>query len=139
MDWGKMDERKHGKRRKLRGLGRFSEQKGCGCREEGAHLGDGDFVELQQALGRGQALADEDGVEAFEIGEDDELLDGGVVADVALGIGMGVAPLPGGSDEESNVEVGFAGVDRGRLRRLALLTAARFSIAALLPRWRWFG
>ena len=45
------------------------------------------------------------------------MLDGGVVADVALGVGMGVAPLPGGLAEEGDVEqVGFAGVDRGRLR-----------------------
>ena len=41
----------------------------------------------------------------------------GVVADVAVGVGMGVAPLPGGLAEEGDVEqVGFAGVDRCRLR-----------------------
>ena len=35
--------------------------------KQGAHLGDGDFVQLEQAFRLGQALADEDGVEAFEI------------------------------------------------------------------------
>jgi len=64
-------------------------------------LGDGDFVELPQLLGRGQALADEDGVEAFKIDEDDELLDGSVVAHVAVCVGVGVAPLRGGLAEES--------------------------------------
>ena len=49
-------------------------------------------------------MADEDGVEAFEVGQDDELLQRGVVAEVALGIGMGVAPLLGGLAEEGDVE-----------------------------------
>ena len=61
--------------------------------KEGAHLGDGDFVRLEEAFGLGQSLADEDGVEALKIGEDDKLLQRGVVAEVALGVGMGVAPL----------------------------------------------
>ena len=38
-------------------------------------------------------MADEHGVEAFEIGEDDELLQRGVVAEVALGARVGVAPF----------------------------------------------
>ena len=45
-------------------------------------MGDGDVVEGGEAFGLWQALADEHGVEAFEIGEDDELLQRGVVADV---------------------------------------------------------
>jgi hypothetical protein len=40
--------------------------------EEGPHLGDGDAVEGGEAFGLWQSLADEDGVEAFEVGEDDE-------------------------------------------------------------------
>ena len=85
-------------------------------RKEGAHLGDGDFVQLEQALRLGQTLADEHGVEAFEIGEDDELLQRRVVADVALGVGMGIAPLLRGLAEESDVEqVGFVGIDEGCL------------------------
>jgi hypothetical protein len=35
-------------------------------------LGDGDVVEGGEAFGLRQALADEDGVQAFEVGEDDE-------------------------------------------------------------------
>ena len=41
-------------------------------REEGAHLGDGDFVEFEQTLRCGQALADKHGVETLQIGEDPE-------------------------------------------------------------------
>ncbi len=64
-----------------------------------------------------QALADEHGVEAFEIGEDNELLQRGVVADVAVGSGLGVAPLFCGLAEEGDVEkVRFAGIDGGSLR-----------------------
>jgi len=40
-----------------------------------------------------------------------------VVADIALGVGMGVAPLRGGLAKEGDVEqVGFAGVNGSRLR-----------------------
>ena len=68
-------------------------------------------LKLPQTLRCGQALADKHGVETFEIGEDDELLNRRVVADIALGVGMGVAPLRGGLAKESDVEqVGFAGV-----------------------------
>ncbi len=57
-------------------------------------------------------MADEDGIEAFEVGEDDELLQRGVVADVAVGVGVGVAPLLRGLAEEGDVEqVGFVGID----------------------------
>ena len=60
--------------------------------EQSAHLGDGDVVQGPQALRLRESLADKDGVEAFEIGEDDELLQRGVVADVALRVGMSIAP-----------------------------------------------
>jgi hypothetical protein len=98
-----------------------------GIGQQGAHLGDGDLVELEEVFRGGKALANEHGVEAFEVGEDDELLEGCVVADVALGFGMGVAPLLGGLAEEGDVEqVGLAGVnevglglgDSGRDKRL---------------------
>lgn len=61
-------------------------------------------------------MADEDGIEAFQVGEDDELFEWGVVADVALGIGVGIAPLFGGLAEEGDVEeVGFVRIDEGCL------------------------
>lgn len=64
----------------------------------------------------GQALTDEHGIEACEIGEDDELLQWGVVAEVALGIGMSIAPLLRRLAEEGDVEqVGFVGIDEGAL------------------------
>lgn len=47
-------------------------------------MDDGDVLESGEAFGLWQALADEHGVEDFEIGEDDGLLQRGVVADVAL-------------------------------------------------------
>jgi len=85
--------------------------------EQGAHLGDGDAVECGEAFGLGQTFADEDGVEALEIRQDDELLQRGVVADVAIGVGMSVAPLLRGLAEEGDVEkVGLAGVNGGSLR-----------------------
>ena len=85
--------------------------------EQSAHLGDGDVVQGPQALRLRESLADKDGVEAFEIGEDDELLQRGVVADVALRVGMSIAPLLRGLAEEGDVEqVGLAGIHGGRLR-----------------------
>ena len=84
--------------------------------EQGAHLGDGDAVERCEAFRLRQSLADEDGVQAFEVGEDDELFERGVVADVALGVGVGVAPLLGGLSEKGDIEeVGLAGINRGGL------------------------
>ena len=63
-----------------------------------------------------QSLADEDGVQAFEVGEDDELFERGVVADVAFRVGVGVVPLLGGLSEEGDIEeVGLAGINRGGL------------------------
>lgn len=40
----------------------------------GCNLGNGGFVELVQPLRLRQALADEDGIEAFQIRQDDQLL-----------------------------------------------------------------
>jgi len=84
--------------------------------EQGAHLGDGDAVERCEAFRLWQSLTDEDGVQAFEVGEDNELFERGVVADVALGVGVGVAPLLGGLSEQGDIEeVGLAGINRGGL------------------------
>ena len=46
------------------------------------HLADGDFVEPLQPVTLGQLHGDELGVEVFQVGEDEELLDRGVVAQV---------------------------------------------------------
>ena len=84
--------------------------------KKGAHLADGDFIELKQALRLGNTLADENGIEALEICEDDKLLKRSMVADVAFGIGMGIAPLLRGLSEQRDIEqVGFVGIDDRRL------------------------
>ena len=64
-------------------------------------------------------MPDENGVEAFEIGEDNELLQRGVIEEVALGVGMSVAPLFRGLAEEGDIEqIGLVGIDeRGLLFR----------------------
>ena len=81
-------------------------------------MADGDGVELGEAVGGREGHVDELSVEAFEIGEDEELFDGGVVAHVAIEFGVGVSPLASGLAEESDVEqVGFASVGGGGLRR----------------------
>lgn len=86
-------------------------------RQQRLHLRDGDAVEGGESFGLWQALADEDGVKAFEVGEDNQLLQRRVVADVALGIGMGVPPLFGGLAEEGDIEhVRLAGIDGRGLR-----------------------
>lgn len=80
--------------------------------EQGAHLADGDFIELKQALGLGNTLPDENGIKALEICEDDKLLKRSMVANVAFGIRMGIAPLLGGLAKEGDIEqVGFVGID----------------------------
>lgn len=43
------------------------------CGEQSAHLGYGDAIERGETFRLWQALADECGVEAFKIGEDDQL------------------------------------------------------------------
>ena len=84
--------------------------------KQGSHLGDCDVVEGGEAVGLWQALADEHGVQAFEVGEDDELLQRGVVTDVSLGTRICFAPLFGGLAEKGDVEqVRFAGIDGGGL------------------------
>ena len=84
--------------------------------EQRSHLGDGDVVKGGEAFGLWQSLADEDGVQAFEVGEDDELFERGVIAEVALGVRIGVAPLFGGLAKEGDIEqIRLAGIDGGGL------------------------
>jgi hypothetical protein len=70
------------------------------------------LVEVSEALGLGQALGNEEGVEVFQIGEAHELGAGGVVANVAFIARVVAAPLRGGLAEEGHVEhVGLTGID----------------------------
>ena len=112
--------------------------------KKGTHLADGDFIELKQAFGLGNTLADENGIKALEICEDDELLKRGMVADVSLGIGMGIAPLLHGLSEQCDIEqVGFVGIDErclilGECRwRSASLIASVWVRQLILARVRW--
>ena len=57
------------------------------------------------------------GVHALDIGEDEELFDGGVVAHVAIELGIDVTPLLRGLAEEGHVQqIGLGGVSDGSLR-----------------------
>ena len=62
-------------------------------------------------------MTDENGIEAFEIGEDNKLLQRSVIPDVTLGVRMGITPLFRGLAEEGDIEqIGLAGIDGGGLR-----------------------
>lgn len=83
---------------------------------ERLHLPDGDLIEPFQPVALRQGHVDELGVHAFDVGEHEQLLDGGVVAHVAFELGIRIAPLPGGLAEEGDIEqVGFVGVGGGGL------------------------
>lgn len=61
---------------------------------------------------------DELGVHALDVGQHEQLLNGGVFAHVVFQFRIGVAPLPGGLAEQGHIEqVGFVGVGDGGLRR----------------------
>ena len=61
-------------------------------------------------------MADEHGIEAFEVGEDDQLFQRSVIAHVARGVRMGVAPLLRGLAEKGDVEqIRLLGVNEGGL------------------------
>ena len=55
-----------------------------------AHLLYGNPVEPDEAFALRQALADENGIEVLHVRETDEFVDGGVVADVVLAVGIGL-------------------------------------------------
>jgi len=79
-------------------------------------LADGDFVESWEPLPLGQTHVDEFGVHALDVGQHEQLLDGGVVAHVAFATEIGFAPLFSGLAEEGHVEhIGLAGIDHGGL------------------------
>ena len=90
------------------------------------HLADGDLVERWKTIPLWQLHVDELGVHALDIGEHQQLLDGGVLAHVALQLGIGVAPLFGGQTKQGDIEqVGFAGVGDGSLCRWSTAAGIR--------------
>ena len=52
----------------------------------------------------GKTLPDQYGIEAFQVGQDHELFQRCVVAKIAIGGGIGLAPLPGGLAEEGDIK-----------------------------------
>ena len=64
-----------------------------------------------------QLHVDEFGVHVFNIGQHQQLFDCGIVAHVAVHLGVGVTPLFGGLAEQGYIEhVRFVGVDDDGLR-----------------------
>jgi hypothetical protein len=82
------------------------------------HLADGDLVQPLQALALRQPHVDQFGIHGFEVGQHEELLDGGMVAHVAVEFGIRFAPEFRGQPEQGDIEqIGLVGVDDRRLRR----------------------
>jgi hypothetical protein len=83
---------------------------------ERAHLGDGDGIELTQAIWRGQALVNQHGIDALQIGQHDQLLQRGRVSHVADLLWVGLTPLGGSHTKQGHVEqIGLAGIHGRRL------------------------
>lgn len=90
----------------------FQQLAGIDFREY-AHLLNGYLVQPFQALGLGQSAFNEDGVQVFHVGETDELIDGGVIANVAFIVGVGISPLAGCHAEQGHVEhIRLIGIDK---------------------------
>lgn len=86
--------------------------------DEGLHLPDGDLIEPFQPFALRQIHVDELGVHTLDVGQHQQLLNGGVFTHVAFQFRIGVAPLPGGLAEQGHIEqIGFVGVGDGGLRR----------------------
>ena len=75
------------------------------------------MIEPLQTFALRQSHVNELGVHAFHIGEDEQLLDAGVIADVAFQLGVGITPLPRGLPKQRDVEqIRFGRLGDGRLR-----------------------
>lgn len=70
---------------------------------------------------------DELGIEALQIGENEELFDVGVMAHVAIELRIGIAPLPSGEAEEGIVrEIGLGSA--GDSDQAGVKLAANFAV-----------
>ena len=73
---------------------------------------DGDFVEFLQPLRLGDTIVDHDGVDVLHVGDADELIDGGVVALIALERWVCGLPLLVRHAEKCHIQhIRFARVD----------------------------
>lgn len=78
----------------------------------------GDPIQLDQSFGLWYFLAQENGVEAFQIAEDHQLLQRGSVPDVSFGLGIFRAPFFCCFSEKGDIEeVRLAGINDCGLRR----------------------
>ena len=86
-------------------------------RGERLHLADRNGVELHQSIGSAEVHVNEFSVHRLYIGENEELLDGRIVTDIAFKFWVFLTPFFGGATEQGDVEqVGFIGVGCGGLR-----------------------
>ena len=84
---------------------------------ERLHLANRNRIEPFEPAALRQGHVDKLRVHSFNVGQHEQLLDGGVVAHVAFELGVGVAPLLRSLTEERDVEeVGLVGVRDGGLR-----------------------
>ena len=81
------------------------------------HLADGDLIEPLEPVALRQRHVNEFSVHALDISQHKELLNGGVVAHVAVELGIGVAPLFRRLTKKGHVQqIGLVGVGAGGLR-----------------------
>ena len=85
----------------------FQRQHGL-CASQQFHLINGNFIQFFEPLILRQAVADEVCIDAFEVGQHEELFGRGVVAEVAFEVGILSQPFAGGAAEEGYIQqIGF--------------------------------
>ena len=86
-----------------------------------------DSIELYKPFTLRHLLVDEYGIEILHVGQTDQLVDGGIIPDIAFQIGILFSPHLRGHAEHGHVQhVGFIGIDdacllRGHLDRNQVL------------------
>ena len=68
------------------------------------HLLDGNLIQLDKPFALWHTIVDKNGVDIFHIREADEFVNGGIVADIVLEVGVCLAPLFGGHAKHGHVE-----------------------------------
>ena len=77
---------------------------------------DGDCIESAKPFCLWKPIVYENGVQAFHIGQADELVNGGIITNVSLEIGIGVPPFSRRHAEQGDIKkVGLIGIDKGNL------------------------
>ena len=77
-----------------------------------------DSIELYESFTLGHLLVDEYGIEILHVGQTNQLVDGGIITDIAFQIRILFAPHLRSHAEHGNVQhIGFVGIDDTRLFR----------------------